>query len=307
VAVEAQDVEHAELGAGVAAAPGPRRRRRTWTRFILPTYTALVLLYLVLPIGIMILYSFNDGSFKDVSFRWLGFTAKWYGLHELTTFPDLIGALANSLVIAAVSTAIAVALGTPIALALVRYRFRGREPTEFMLFLNIAAPEIVLGAALLSLFVMLNIARGMVTIIIAHVMFNIAFVAITVRARLTGFERDIEEAAQDLGASPWVTFWTVTLPLIFPGIVAGALLAFALSIDDFIITNFTAGGTLTFPLWIWGASRIGIPPEVFVLGTLIFAGGVLLALVNVAWQRRAWATARLDRATETTEDASLAA
>ena len=271
---------------GVAAAPQPRRGRRTWTRFILPTYTALVLVYLVLPILVMILYSFNSSGFKKVSFRWLGFTAKWYSPGELFAIPDLTGALKNSLFIAAVSTIIAVVLGTPIALALVRYRFRGKGVTEFVMFLNIAAPEIVLGAALLSLFVFLNVARGMTTIIFAHVMFNIAFVAVTVRARLTGFEREIEEAAQDLGANPWTTFWTVTLPIIFPGVLAGALLALALSIDDFIITNFTAGGTLTFPLWIWGASRVGIPPQVFVLGTLIFAAGVSIAIVNLLWQRR---------------------
>ena len=133
-----------------------------------------------------------------------------------------------------------------------RYRFRGRGTSDFVLFLNIAAPEIVLGASLLSLFITFGVPRGTVTIIISHVMFNIAYVAITVRARLTGFEREIEEAAQDLGAGPWTTFRTVTLPLIFPGVLAGALLGFALSLDDFIITNFNAGATQTFPLWVYG-------------------------------------------------------
>jgi spermidine/putrescine transport system permease protein len=155
-----------------------------------------------------------------------------------------------------------------------------------VLFLNISAPEIVLGASLLSLFVTFGIPRGIVTIIIAHVMFNIAYVAVTVRARLAGFDRSLEEAAGDLGAGPWTTFSRVTLPLIFPGVLAGALLAFALSIDDFVITNFNAGTTQTFPLWVYGAVKVGIPPQVFVMGTLIFMFGVLLAVSNVVLQRR---------------------
>ena len=268
-----------------APSAAPRRRRR-WTRFILPVYSALVLFYLVLPILVMILYSFNDSGFKRVSPRWLGFTTEWYLPSNLLAIPDLTAAVKNSVLIAVVSTVLAVALGTPIALALVRYRFRGKGGAEFVLFLNISAPEIVIGAALLSLFVTLNLARGVATIILAHTMFNIAYVAITVRARLSGFRRDIEEAAQDLGATPWSTFWTVTLPIIMPGVIAGALLAFALSIDDFIITNFTAGTAQTFPLWVWGAARVGIPPQVFVLGTIIFTIGVVLAIFNVVWQRR---------------------
>jgi spermidine/putrescine transport system permease protein len=126
----------------------------------------------------------------------------------------------------------------------------------------------------------------MVTIIVAHVMFNVAYVVVTVRARLAGFQRSLEEAAHDLGAGPWATFWRVTFPIIFPGILAGALLAFALSIDDFVITNFNAGAVQTFPLWVYGAVKVGIPPQVFVMGTLIFAAGVLLAIINVLFQRR---------------------
>jgi spermidine/putrescine transport system permease protein len=271
----------------VAATPAPggsRPRRRRWTRFILPTYTGLVMFYLVLPILVMMLYSFNDSGFKKVSFRWLGFTTKWYP--KVFDKPDLTAALKNSLFIAGISTLIATALGTLIALALVRYRFRGRSGAEFVMFLNISAPEIVLGASLLSLFVTFGVPRGVLTIIIAHVMFNIAYVAITVRARLSGFDTSLEEAAQDLGAGPWTTFRRVTLPIIFPGILAGALLAFALSIDDFVITNFNAGATQTFPLWVYGAVRVGIPPQVFVMGTLIFMSGALIAAANVVWQRR---------------------
>ena len=152
--------------------------------------------------------------------------------------------------------------------------------------MNISAPEIVLGASLLSLFITFGVPRGIPTIIIAHVMFNIAYVTVTVRARLAGFERSLEEAAQDLGAGPWTTFWKVTFPIIFPGILAGALLAFALSIDDFVITNFNAGTVQTFPLWVYGAVKVGIPPQVFVMGTLIFAVGALLAVTNVLLQRK---------------------
>jgi spermidine/putrescine transport system permease protein len=275
-------VDHATRTSPVA--PSSPRRRRRWTRFILPTYTALVMFYLVFPILVMILYSFNDSGFKKVSFRWVGFTTQWYP--KVFDKPDLTAALKNSLVIATVSTIIATALGTLIALALVRHKFRGRGATEFVMFMNISAPEIVLGASLLSLFISFGVPRGIATIIIAHVMFNIAYVAITVRARLSGFDTSLEEAAQDLGAGPWTTFRRVTFPLIFPGILAGGLLAFALSIDDFVITNFNAGAVQTFPLWVYGAVKVGIPPQVFVMGTLIFMGGVLIAAANVVWQRR---------------------
>ena len=266
-----------------AGPPLPSARRR-WTRFVLPAYVGLVMFYLVSPILVMILYSFNDSGPKKVSFRWLGFTAQWYA--KVFAKPDLTTALKNSLIIAAVRTVIATALGTMIALALVRYRFRGKATSEFVMFMNISAPEIVLGASLLSLFITFGVPRGLLTIIIAHVMFNIAYVAVTVRARLSGFDRALEEAAQDLGATPWVTFAKGTFPLIFPGILAGALLAFALSIDDFVITNFNAGTVQTFPLWVYGAVKVGIPPQVFVMGTLIFMGGVALAAANVVLNRR---------------------
>ncbi|TMK80476.1 MAG: ABC transporter permease [Actinobacteria bacterium] len=232
----------------------------------------------------MILYGFNASGPKRVSFRWQGFSL--FGYTHLFAKPDLTTALKNSLFIAVVSTVIASILGTLIALALVRYRFRGRGVSDFVLFMNISAPEIVLGASLLSLFVSFGVPRGILTIIIAHVMFNIAYVAVTVRARLAGFDRHLEEAAQDLGAGPWITFAKVTLPLIWAGILAGGLLAFALSIDDFVITNFNAGTTQTFPLWVYGAVKVGIPPQVFVMGTLIFGFGVLIALLNVVAQRR---------------------
>jgi spermidine/putrescine transport system permease protein len=261
--------------------------RRRWTRGLLPAYVGLVILYLMTPIFMIILYGFNQtGSAKrvTVSFVWHGFTLDWY--RKLFQIPDLTEALRTSLVLAATSTVISTVLGTLVALALVRYRFRGRAATDVVLFANIAAPEIVLGASLLSLFVLLSFQRGFLTLVIAHVMFSIAYVTVTVRTRLAGFDRSLEEAAQDLGAGPFSTFRLVTLPLIFPGILAGALLAFALSIDDFVITQFNAGQKVTFPLWVFGVSRVGIPPQVFVMGTLIFVFGVLLALANVLLQRR---------------------
>jgi spermidine/putrescine transport system permease protein len=231
----------------------------------------------------MIVFGFNDTTGK-FNIRWQGFTLRWY--RELFTIPDLTQALVNSLSISLIVTVIATALGTLMGVALGRYRFRGSGSVNLLLFANIAAPEVVLGAALLSLFLTLGVARGYWTIVIAQVMFSIAYVAITVRARMVGLDPALEEAARDLGAGPVATFFRVTLPLIMPGVLAGALLVFALSIDDYIITSFNAGNTVTFPLWVYGASRVGVPPQVNVMGTLIFAGGVLLALLAAVANRR---------------------
>lgn len=262
----------------------PRRRiRRKAGSLILPVYTGIVILYLMLPIFVMILFGFNNtqGRYNLV---WQGFTLNWY--QNLFAIPDLTNALKNSLEIAFLSTIIATILGTMVGLALDRYRFFGKGTLNLILFANIAAPAVVLGAALLALFIAINAPQGFITILIAHVMFNIAYVAVTVRARLAGFDRRLEEAAQDLGANPWSTFQRITFPLIFPGILAGALLAFALSIDDYVTTSFVAGQTLTFPLWVYGSTREGVPPQVNVMGTLIFAVGIGVALLNLALQRR---------------------
>ena len=250
---------------------------------LLKIYTGIVIVYLFLPIGVMMAFGFNDprGRFN---FTWEGFTLKWY--RDLFALPDLTTALRNSLLVAGISTVIATALGTAIAVALTRYRFRGRSATNLAVFLPLATPEVVLGASLLSLFVTLNVTRGFLTILIAHVMFNISYVVVTVKARTHGFNREWDEAARDLGATPWVAFRTVTLPLIFPGVLAGAILAFALSVDDFVITAFNAGQTQTFPLWVYGATRIGVPPQVNVMGTMLFVVGILGALLSVAIDRR---------------------
>jgi spermidine/putrescine transport system permease protein len=194
--------------------------------------------------------------------------------------------MVNSLIVAVAATLIATILGTLIGIALTRYEFRGRDGLNLLIFIPMATPEIILGASLLSLFVTIGQQRDLTTIVIAHVMFNISYVVVTVRARIAGFNRSLEEAAMDLGADEWQTFRRVTFPLIFPGILAAALLAFALSIDDYVITSFVAGRSITFPLWVFGVSRLGVPPEVNVLGTLIFIVALLFIAVQVWSQRR---------------------
>jgi len=270
---------------------GPaRRRRRRWTRFILPVYSWLVIAYLVFPIGVMILYSFNKVTtgVQQVSFAWNGFTLQWY--KEWSNIPGLTSAFWLSIRLAIASTVFSTVIGTLLALALVRYqgrRFRGKTLIEQTMFLNIAAPEVVLGASLLGLFITINLARGFVTLLLAHVAFSIAYVAVTVRARMSGFDRSLEEAAADLGANSWVIFRKITFPLIMPGILAGALMAFALSIDDFVTSNFVSGAATPFPVWVYGATRIGIPPQVFVFGTAIFTVGILCAIASViiGWRK----------------------
>ncbi len=261
----------------------PRRRgtKRRWTSFILPAYAWVVIVYLLIPIAFMVLYSFNQSHSRlpQVNFKWEGFTLRWY--RDWNEIPGLTPAFFRSIKLGVVSTVVSGILGTLLALALVRYKFRGKGAVEQLMFMNIAAPEIVMGASLLGFFITIGLSTGFVTLVLAHVMFCIAYVTITVRARLSGYDLNVEWAAQDLGATPWVTFWKVTLPLIYPGIMAGALLAFALSIDDFVTSSFVAGNSQTFPLWVYSAVRVGIPPQVFVLGTAIFVAGMAIALANV--------------------------
>ncbi|MGH2693517.1 MAG: ABC transporter permease [Actinomycetota bacterium] len=252
-------------------------RRKGW---LLPAYTGLVLAYLFIPIAVMILFGFNDprGRFN---FVWQSFTLDWYRPSTLFEIQDLTLALKNSLVIAGISTLVATIFGTMMALALSRYRFRARSALNLGIFIPMATPEVTLGASLLAFFVTVNIARDIKTIVIAHIAFSISYVVVTVKARTSGFDRYLEDAAQDLGATPWTTFWTVTFPLIFPGILAAGLLAAVLSIDDYVVTSFNAGPDTTFPLWVYGASRIGVPPQVNVMGTLIFMVGVIYVVVSL--------------------------
>ena len=252
-------------------------------RLVLPVYAGLALFYLLVPIAIVILFSFNDpvGRFN---YTWSKFTLdNWTNPFGV---PGLGDAMTVSVKIALLATVCSTILGTLIALALVRYRFTGKAPTNFLIFLPMSTPEIVLGASILTLFLNLGVATGFTTIFLAHVMFCVSYVVVTMKARLAGFDRTLEEAAMDLGATPWRTFRRVTLPLIAPGLIAAALLAFALSIDDFVITVFNSGTTITFPVFVWGAARVGVPPQVNVVGSMIFLAAVGAMLFNLVLQRR---------------------
>ena len=273
---------------------GPTTSRRLGAfadRWLLKLFTIGAIGYLMVPILVMIVFSFNkpEGKFN---FVWAQFSLDAWAAP--LNRPGLSDALWTSVLVAIVGTFFATILGTLIALALVRYRFRGRNATNLFIFVPMATPEIVLGASLLTIFVSTATLEpfksiipsgifyplGLPTIIIAHIMFNISYVVVTVKARIQGFDRHLEEAAMDLGANEWTTFWKVTFPLIRPGIVAAALLAFSLSIDDFIVTNFTSGLVNTFPVWVWGTIRNNLPPQVHVIGTAIFliaVGGVAIA------------------------------
>ena len=252
-------------------------------RYALTVFAGLAFAYLLLPIAVVVLFSFNDPAGRR-NLTWQGFTLdNWMNPFG---YPDLRAAVELSLKIAALSTIFATVLGTLIALALVRYRFRGRTGTNLLIFLPMATPEIVMGSSLLTLFLNYSFPLGFTTILIAHIMFNISYVVVTVRARLIGFDRHLEEAAMDLFANPWTTFFRVTLPLIAPGVIAAALLGFALSVDDFVITYLVSGSETTFPLFVWGAARVAVPPQINVIGSAIFLVALALMLANVLWQRR---------------------
>jgi spermidine/putrescine transport system permease protein len=258
-------------------------RGSRFTRWLLPGFTGLVVAFLFAPIVVMIVFSFNSPRGHQ-NITWQGFTLDNY--LNVWGRPDITDPMVTSLTIAIVSTVVATIFGTLIALSLTRYEFRGRSLMNLLIFIPMTAPEIILGASLLTLWVALGTGRGLPTILVAHIMFNISYVVVTVRARLIGFNRSLEEAGMDLYANERTTFWKVTFPLIFPGILAAALLAFALSIDDYVITLFSAGHTVTFPLWVYGASRIGIPPEVNALGTIFFMIAFVFIVVQIWAGRR---------------------
>jgi spermidine/putrescine transport system permease protein len=245
-------------------------------------YAVLAIAYMLIPLAVIAVFSFNDPAGK-FNFTWEGFTlVHWENVFSL---PDLNEAMRHSLVLAASATVVATILGTLIAMALVRHEFFGRAPANFLIVIPMATPEVVIGAALLSMFLIYGIELGYTTLFIAHVMFCISFVVVVVRSRLIGFDRSLEEAARDLGAGPFETFRLVTLPLLAPGILAAALLSFALSIDDFVISNFNAGEYVTFPLFIFGASQRGIPVEAYSMATILFIVTVA-AMVLTVWQQR---------------------
>lgn len=256
---------------------------RWFSKNLIRIYAILAIIYILLPIFYTIAFSFNDADKRNIV--WRGFT-----LEAWTNPCEPIGiceALGNSFKIGFTSTVIATLLGTMIAFALGRYSFRGRSTTNLLIFLPMATPEVVLGASLLSMFINMQLASGLLTVIIAHIMFCISFVVVTVKARVASLDPKLEEAARDLYANDWETFRRVTLPLVAPGIAAAALLAFSLSFDDFIITNFNSGTVNTFPEYVWTASLRGVPPQANVIGTIMFV--VALALVfagQVAGKRR---------------------
>jgi spermidine/putrescine transport system permease protein len=244
---------------------------------------ALVVVYLLLPIAVIFLFSFNDPSGR-YNYTWVGFTFEHWA-HAFSR-PELNEALLTSLKLALLATAISTIVGTMMAIALVRHQFFGRRLANFLIVIPMATPEVVMGAALLSFFLLVGTFKlGFETLLIAHVMFCISFVVVVVRSRLIGFDRSLEEAARDLGAGPFTTFRLVTLPLIMPGVFGGAMLAFALSIDDFVISNFNSGTTVTFPLYIFGAAQRGIPVEVNVIAMILFSFTVA-AMGFATWQQR---------------------
>lgn len=244
-----------------------------------------VLVYMFVPIFVVVLMSFNKPKSRLI-YRFDSFTLNnWLNPCDDAS---MCSAVVRSVQIGLLATLVATFLGTLMAFALVRHNFAGRSAANLMIFLPMAAPEIVLGSSLLALFVSAGFAGqlGFWTILIAHIMFCLSFVVVTVRARLAGLDNNLEKAAMDLYATPSQTFWKVTFPLVFPGILGAALLAFSLSFDDFIITNLNAGNTTTFPMYVWGASQRGVPMQVNVVGTLMFVISVAIVIGNELHRRR---------------------
>ncbi len=290
----------------LAAAPAeassrrpPRRIFHAIDHWALPAFTLVAIGYLLIPIVVMIVFSFNDYQGK-FNFFWHGFTLQGW-LHPFD-WPGLPASIRTSLLVAFLSTVGATILGTFIGLALTRYNFKGRGAINGLIFLPMATPEIVMGASLLTLFVNSGLQGGMLngvvpkgvlfplgftTILISHIMFNISYVVVTVKARIAGFDRRLEEAAMDLGADELTTFWKVTFPLIFPGVLAAGLLAFSLSIDDFIITSFVSGTTNTFPLWAYSIIKNALPVQINVVGSMVFLGAVAIVGLSNIRQARA--------------------
>ena len=254
-----------------------------WGDVVLRVVAGLVLLYLFLPIFVIILFSFNDPKGK-FNYSWQGFTLKnWLDPFK---YPALTDALVLSINVAAVSTAIALVLGTLVAVALVRQRFRGSQTVDTFLVLPLTAPEVVMGASLLVLFLDLGWATGYTTILLAHIAFEVSFIAMTVRARMRGFDWTLEDASMDLGANPTRTFFKVTLPLIVPGIIAAGMLSFALSLDDFIITYFVSGSTVTYPLYVNASVKASVPPQINVLATAILLISLILLSAGTLYRRK---------------------
>ena len=261
-------------------------RTRRWVgNHLVLFYGFLVLLYMALPVFVVILMSFNEPASRQ-SYEFDGFT--WNNWTDICGPYQLCSSVATSLKIGLLATLLATALGTLMAFGMVRHKFRGRSAANVGIFLPMASPEIVMGSSLLALFVSAGLSGvlGFWTIFVAHVMFCLSFVVVTVKARLTGLDPRLEQAAMDLYANEWQTFWRVTFPLVFPGILSAALLSFSLSFDDFIITNLNAGQTVTFPMFVWGSAQRGIPMQINVIGTIMFLTALTLVLIGQFGGRR---------------------
>ena len=254
--------------------PGRVRRRRVGD-MIVPIFAALAFVYLLVPVAYTVVFSFNDAG--KTNLVWQGFTLENW--QNPCGAPQVCEAFANSLQVGVVSTLIATSVPSAVAIALVRFRFRGRASTNLLIFLPMSTPEVVLGAALLAQFLTVRVPLGFGTVVAAHVLFCISFVVVTVKARVASLDPALEEAAADLYASPWQAFWRVTFPLLIPGIAAAALLAFSLSFDDFIVTNFTSGSYQTFPKFVYISATRGIPPQANVISSFMFV--LALAIVVI--------------------------
>lgn len=273
------------------AIPMEIKRRKSWVERLLGAHAWFVFIFFYAPIVVLIVFSFNEGRLVN---QWTGFSLQWYA--KLFSNEEIGLALRNSLIVATASTIVSTILGTLVALGLERFRFRGRGALDSTLYLPIIIPDIAMAVMLLLFFVQssqilarvgIHFSLGLTTIILAHIAFNVSFVAVLVRARLADFDRSLEEAAGDLYANEWNTFRFVTLPLIMPGIVGGALLAFTLSLDDFVVTFFTSGpGSTTLPLRIYSMVKTGVTPEINALSTLMLLASMVLVLTSLAIQRR---------------------
>jgi spermidine/putrescine transport system permease protein len=276
-----------ESATATAKASVPAAPARAWSwlrRNALSIYAGFATVYVLIPIAVIAVFSFAETPRDKLIFAINdGLTLEYW--ENAFAIPDLNDALRTSFELAAFATAASTAIGTLMAIALVRHQFFGRRVSNLLIILPMATPEIVIGASLLSMFLIYSVPLGFTSLLIAHIMFSISFVVVVVRSRLIGFDRSIEDAAADLGATPLETFRYVTLPLLAPGVIAAALLAFALSIDDFIISDFNKGTTETFPLYVFGAHLRGIPVQVNVLATMLFVVTVI-AILLVIWQQR---------------------
>ncbi|MCO5067726.1 MAG: ABC transporter permease [Kiritimatiellae bacterium] len=253
-----------------------------WERKAMGFHSLLVYIFLYAPIVILVAFSFNEA--KQTA-RWEGFTLQWYG--RLMENKLILNSMMNSLLVAGTATVVCTLIGTLAALALGRYEFKGKGPTQALLFLPIIIPEIVLGVAMVTFFGVIQMRLSVWTVIISHIVFSVSYVAIVVRARLAGFDRSLEEAAMDLGAGPVQTFFRVTLPLILPGVIAGALLVFTISIDDYVITSFVAGaGATTLPLQIYSMIKVGVTPEVNAISTLLLLFTIVMIIVAQRLQQQ---------------------